>query len=153
MTTAATEIKLIKIGQRALGLDDGTYRAMLANLAGGKTSSTALTSGERQRVLAHLKASGFVLVPKAGSTTADEAAWQHGPQLRKLRAMWWLLAADGHVAKPATVEACTAAVEVWAKRQLIKPPLAAMRFATTPQMDKLIESLKAWCARAGLGQR
>lgn len=155
MTTAAQEIKLIQIGRRALQLDDDTYRAMLANLTGGKTSSTALSDSERQRVLAHMKASGFVVKPRADSPAAAEQGWQRAPQMRKLRAMWYLLADRGHVARPADMAACNAAIEIWAKRQLIGQPvpLASLRFATGPQMDKLVEALKAWCARLGLALR
>jgi len=145
---AAAEVKLIKMGQRALGLDDGTYRAMLANLCGGKTSSTALTAQERQRVLSHLKASGFKIVPKAGK----EAGWPRAAQMRKLRAMWHALADAGEVSKPGGIDDCNAAIEAWAIKRLRnhKPPLERIRFATGRQMDTLIEQLKAYCTRCGV---
>jgi len=41
--TALLEVKLIQIGRSALKLDVETYRALLSNLTGGKTSSKALT--------------------------------------------------------------------------------------------------------------
>lgn len=155
MSTAAQEIKLIQIGRRALQLDEPTYRAMLANLTGGKTSSKALSEAERKAVLTHMKARGFVVQPRADSPAAAEQGWQRAPQMRKLRAMWYLLADGGHTARPADMAACNVAIEVWAKRQLINhsAPLAALRFATGPQMDKLVEALKAWCARLGLPLR
>ena len=152
-TAAATEIKLIHIGRQALGMDDGTYRLMLANLCNGKTSSKALTRDERQAVLQHLKACGFVVKPKAGKGAAD-AGWQRAPQMGKLRAMWYRLAEAGHVEAPADRDACNAAIETWAKRQLntvpTRPVLESMRFATGHQMDRLIEGLKAWLRRCGL---
>ena len=155
MTTAAQEIKLIQIGRRALQRDEATYRAMLANLTGGKTSSTALSEAERKTVLTHMKARGFVVKPRADSPAVAEQGWQRAPQMRKLRAMWYLLADDGHVARPADMVACNAGIEAWAKRQLSgqAAALASLRFATGPQMDKLIEAMKAWCARLGLALR
>ena len=152
-TQAAREIRLIQIGRSALRLDDDTYRSMLAGLCNGKTSSTKLTADERAKVLQHLKASGFVIQPKAGGPTALEAGWQRAPQMRKLRAMWYALAAAGHVDEPDDIEACNAAIETWAKRQLntgLHPVLHSMRFATGAQMDKLIEMLKRWHRRVGL---
>lgn len=154
-TAAATEIKLIQIGRRALGLDDATYRAMLGNLTGGKTSSTALTAAERQTVLTHMKARGFEVKPRAKQAGQLDATWHREPQLRLLRAMWWQLADAGHVERPANAAACTAAVEAWAIRHLSSPasgapPLAALRFASGLQMNALIEGMKKWLRRVGL---
>lgn len=154
-TAASTEIKLIQIGRRALGLDDGTYRLMLSNLTGGKTSSTALTPAERQAVLTHMKARGFTVKPKAPAQALDET-WHREPQLRKLRAMWWTLADAGHVDRPANAAACTEAVEAWAIRHLSAggakhlAPLSAIRFASGPQMNDLVEGMKKWLRRVGL---
>lgn len=154
-TAAAQEITLIQIGRTALGLDDATYRQMLANICGGKTSSKALTAGERQAVLKHMKARGFVIKPKAPKHSAGET-WHREPQLRKLRAMWWTLADAGHVERPADAAACTAAVEAWAIRHLASggklhlAPLAAIRFASGPQMNELVEGMKKWLERLRL---
>lgn len=151
MTPRATEIKLIQIGRAALGLDDATYRQMLRNLCDGKTSSKDLSDSQRQVVLKHMKARGFVVKPKAGSPAAAEAGWQRAPQMRKLRAMWYAMAERGHVDRPADTAACNAAIESWAKRHLAATlPLEALRFATGPQMDALIEAMKRWCTRLGV---
>jgi phage gp16-like protein len=135
-----------------LQLDDATYRAMLARLCNGKTSSTQLNATERKAVLAHMKASGFVVKPKAKAAQAEEG-WQRAPQMRKLRAMWYVLADAGHVERPADTDACNASVQAWAVRQLSgsKHPLETLRFATGLQMSELVEGLKAWCDRVGLG--
>lgn len=145
LTDAAREIRLIQMGRSQLKLDDDTYRQMLANLCGGKTSSKALTAQERQRVLAHLKSRGFVIKRKGDGQTQD--GWRRAPQMRKLRAIWYLLAERGEVDRPANAEACDAAIETWAKRQL--PELDAIRFADGQQMSKLIEEIKAWGRRVG----
>ena len=136
-TAATHEITLIQIGRSALKLDDGTYRLLLANLCNGKTSSKSLNAEERQLVLQHMKARGFVVKPKADK--AAGATWQREPQLRKLRAMWCVMADAGEVARPADMQACNAAIEAWAKKQLAGTDrLDALRFATGAQMDKLI---------------
>lgn len=149
-TDTATEITLIQIGRRALGLDDETYRTMLSNLAGGKTSSKALTAAERQVVLTHMKARGFMV--KARAAGAEPDTWQHEPKMRKLRAMWYVLADAGEVARPFDKAACTAAVDAWAQRQMSRWPNAPtrLRFANGAQMAKLIEECKAWLRRLGL---
>lgn len=149
-TESQREITLIQIGRSTLGLDDDTYREMLAGLCGGKTSSKALTGPERKRVIKHMTASGFVIKPKA--TVDEHTAWQREPQLRKLRAMWYLLADGGHVDRPGDTQACNDAIEVWALRQLSthKPPLAALRFASGAQMTALVQALKRWGQRVGV---
>ena len=154
------DIQLIHIGRSALGLDDDTYRLMLSNLCGGKTSSTALSAPERQAVLKHMRSHGFVLKPRAGAASVDhpvkgEATWQHASKLRMMRAMWYALAAAGHVEPVADATACSAAIEAWAKRQLSRhtPPLDALRLASGHQMQALLEALKRWCARTGVNNQ
>lgn len=142
----ATDIKLIHIGKSALGLDDDTYRAMLAALCNGKTSSTKLTATERQVVLQHMKRRGFTVKTKAGKPTSSDRA---DPMVRKLMAMWYALAEAGAVAQPSNSEACYAAVDAWAQRQLSARavPLQALRFASGDDLAKLIEEMKAWGRR------
>lgn len=148
--SAATEIKLIHIAKQSLGLADDSYRALVAQYGKGATSSTQLSVAQRKALLEHFKACGFVLRPKAGK---GGSGWRREPQMRKLRAMWYALAEGGHVETPADADACTAAVEAWAKRQLSThtPALDALRFATGAQMNKLIEEMKAWGLRVGAG--
>ena len=149
---ARREIKLIQTGRGVLRLDDDTYRQMLARLCSGKTSSKALTPPERQVVLDHMRHSGFV--PRArtaeGAAVADaEAGWPQAPKMRKLRAMWYLLAEHGHVVRPADAAACNAAIQQWAQHMVL-PGLEALRFASGAQMAQLIEAMKKWLARLGL---
>lgn len=154
MATTATdnsqafEVKLIHIARNALKLADDTYRELLSRYGNGATSSKALTASQRRHLLQHFKACGFALRPTAGRTGSE---WRREPQMRKLRAMWYCLADKAAVDKPANSAACDAAVEAWAKRQLQNdtPPLDALRFASGPQMSKLIEDMKAWARRVG----
>ncbi|WP_447886335.1 gp16 family protein [Serratia fonticola] len=52
-------IGAIKAGQAFLGLDDETYRQMLSSLTGGKTSCTACSLEELQRIREYLHKQGF----------------------------------------------------------------------------------------------
>jgi phage gp16-like protein len=160
-TATRTEIQLIQIGRRELGLDDETYRELLRNLTGGKSSSKDLTPAERQRVLNHMKARGFEVRPRReGKTTAAAAAlaaapapaWRHEPLMRKLRAMWYALAAAGAVERPDGVDACNAAIEAWAQRMMARWPVRPerLRFARGEQLGRLVEEMKRWCQRLGL---
>lgn len=132
----ASEIKLIKMGQAALGMDDDTYRSMLASLSGGKTSAKDLDWRQRQAVINHMKASGFVIK----RTHASSRAWDDG--MSKLRAIWYALADVDAVQRPKTSDELDAAIETWAKR--MQPKLSALRFASGYQMQSLIEAAKKW---------
>ena len=146
-SSAALECKLIHIGAKALGMDEDTRRLMISNLTGGKTSTKQLTQYERQQVLNHLKAKGFKVKPKAPA----ESGWRREPQMRKLRAMWYVLADAGEVDQPADSDACDAAIQLWAKRQFKGDPYSTfttLRFAKGDQMSELIEAMKAWGRRA-----
>lgn len=136
----AQQIKLIKMGQAHLGLDDGTYRAMLAGLCDGKTSCTDLTGPEREKVLKHMASSGFVI------KTNRRASPRYS--MVKLQAMWHALAEVGAVARPASNEARDAAIEAWAQRMKPKS-FKWLRFAEEEQMQALIEMMKKWCVRVG----
>lgn len=52
------QIGRIKMGQKALGMDDETYRALLQRVT-GKSSSTQMTPAERNQVLGELARLGF----------------------------------------------------------------------------------------------
>lgn len=149
--TAANDIKLIHIAKAALGMDEGSYRALLAAKGNGATSSKQLSAAQRQAVLQHLKACGFVVQPKPGSAAAKANGWARTAEMTKLRALWWALADVGAVTRPADHQACDDAIDAWAVRQLSThtPKLDALRFASGAQMRELIEALKKWCRRVG----
>lgn len=79
----------IHIAKAQLGLDEGTYRAMLWGVARVK-SARELDHAGRAKVLAHLKACGFKSAsPKAptpGRPKNIESA-ERGPMLQKIEAM------------------------------------------------------------------
>lgn len=53
-------IQLIHIGKSQIGMPDAEYRALLANVSHGKTSSKSLTLAQLETVLRHIKAQGFM---------------------------------------------------------------------------------------------
>ena len=61
------------------------------------------------------------------------------PRERKVWALWHQLHRDGLVDNPSA-----AALNAWVKRQV---GVDALRFCTGPQLDTLIEALKAWGER------
>lgn len=145
----ATEIKLIKMGQAHLGWDDELYRATMARLCGGKTSSTALTWQERKALIEYMKAHGFVIKStKAPAGGAGGRAWDEG--MSKLRAIWYALADKGAVQRPLTAEQLDDAINTWAKR--MQPRISHVRFASGVQMQLLIEAAKKWAKRVGAAQ-
>jgi len=136
----AMDIKLIKMGQAQLGWDDAFYRSVLASHFGGKASATDLTWQERQQLIGHMKRLGFVVKTKGRTERADDT-------MSKLRAMWFAMAEVGAVNKPGTAADADVAIEAWAKRMV--PELAAIRFASGHQMQRLIEAMKKWAKRVG----
>lgn len=52
-------IRVLHTGKSYLNWDDDTYRAVLARITGGKTSSTKCTVQELENVLAHMHSNGF----------------------------------------------------------------------------------------------
>lgn len=162
MTTDPTrkrEIVLIQLAKSFFskrdGLTDDDYRAGLMMVT-GKASSAALSADERDKLLKHYKAKGFVVKPKATTAAgrparaASSASFIREPQVKKLLAMWYALADVGAVTTPATHAACGDAVQAWAKEQLASHhlgPLDALRFATGEQLGHLVEAMKLWGKR------
>ena len=149
--TRKREIVLIQLAKTFFakrdGLTDDDYRAGLMAVT-GKASSAALTADERDRLLKHYKAKGFVVKPKTDKPA--KAAYIREPQVKKLLAMWYALADVGAVTKPATHSACSDAVQAWAKEQLATHrlgPMDALRFATGEQLNHLVEAMKLWGQR------
>lgn len=161
MTTDQTrkrEIVLIQLAKTFFakrdGLTDEDYRAGLMMVT-GKVSSAALNADERDKLLKHYKAKGFVVKPKATTAgkparSAASSSYIREPQVKKLLAMWYALAHAGAVTTPATHSAASDAVQAWAKDQLATHrlgPMDALRFATGEQLNHLVEAMKLWGQR------
>jgi phage gp16-like protein len=131
-------IKLIHVAKRELGMDEPTYRAML--LASGGTESTAMMDAPTlERVLAHLKRSGFKVRHKATPPAARSRALDTRDQARKVRALWLLLYVLGVVRNPSE-----ASLAAYVKRITGDD---ALQWVHGDKLDRLIETMKQWSMR------
>jgi phage gp16-like protein len=129
------EIAKIKIGQKELGLDDATYRAMLLTRT-GKKSAADLSSLQRRAVLEHMKSLGaFKGAPKrARSATA-----------RMIHALWKNLETAGALRNPskqALRAFCGRLIHPGQENVEVDPD-----FLDIDQSTTVIEALKAWLKR------
>ena len=90
-------IRLIHIAKQQVGMSDNDYRALLANVSRGKTSSKDLTAEQLETVLRHMKAQGFVATVK---TPDGRERYRNLPnQQKKIRSLWLELHEAGAVRK------------------------------------------------------
>lgn len=139
----------IHIARKELGLDDGTYRAILLRLT-GETSSADCTDAQLERVLDEFKAKGWKPTVIAGSAVRAPAPADRRPRRAdhpaagKARALWISLHRLGVIRDPGE-----AALESFARRQL---GVERLQWADQGLVYKLIEALKAMAERAGWSQ-
>lgn len=118
-------IKAIQTGRRRLGMQEEDYRAMLADVSGGRTTSTKeLTVFELKLVLLRMRKAGF------RSTTDD--------QLRKIRSLWYALWDEGIVQRK-DERAIASFI-----RRITK---LEVRECSVKDMQRVIEALKKWIER------
>lgn len=134
-------IAKVKIAQKALGLSDADYRAVLHQVA-GKSSAADCNDHQLGLVLDNFKAKGWKAKP-AGAKPGAPAAADH-PSAKKARAMWISLHQLGVVR-----DAGDHALEAFARRQL---KVERLQWADQGLCYKLIEALKAMAKRAGWDQ-
>ncbi len=139
-------IRAIHVLKGKLSLSDDDYRALLIQLT-GHSSSKAMTQAQRRTVREHLQRlaahMGIEQTATRQRPLADaafaKAKADASPRERKVWALWHQLHRDGLVDNPSA-----AALNAWVKRQV---GVDALRFCTGPQLDTLIEALKAWGER------
>ncbi|MHB0763362.1 gp16 family protein [Stutzerimonas sp. NM35] len=138
MTTAnrLRLIKLIHVGRRDLGMDDETYRLMLAGMKGlgGTTSTADLSIPNLERVLEHLKKRGFTVRPNKQSRPLADSE-----QAKKIRSLWLQLHDQGEVRDPSE-----AALATFVKN---RTKVAALQWLNVDQASRVIEHLKKWVGR------
>lgn len=127
-------IAKVHVARKELGLDEETYRGVLAEVT-GKTSAGDCDDHQLVAVLNHFKLRGFQVRTRA----ADH------PSARKARALWISLHQLGVVHNPSEK-----ALEAFAARQL---GCERMQWARQSDCFRLIEALKAMAERAGWPQR
>ena len=136
-------IRLIHVAKRDLSMDDDTYRAILQRI-GKKASSADLTIPELEKVLEHLKRSGFKVRSKSKSAPKPEQAKPSRPlaqdlESKKIRALWLFLHELGAVKNPSE-EALAAYVKRIAG-------VDALQWISGEQAERLIETMKKWAMR------
>ena len=140
----ANHIAAIHVLKSKLQLTDDDYRALLKNLT-QKTSSKDLTDKERQAVRGHMQQlaerAGVAkpLRRRATGRTFAQAKAAASPRERKVWALWNQLARDGVLHNPSR-----AALNAFVERTV---HVSALRFATSAQLDTVIEALKSWNQR------
>lgn len=129
------EIAKIKIGQKDLGLDDETYRALLLRLT-KRRSAAKLSTAQRRTVLEHMKREGAF---------KDRPRVARSPLARKIHALWRDLEKTGAIRQPgpaALRSYCGRMVQPGQESVLLDPD-----FLTTEDAIIVVEGLKAWLAR------
>lgn len=126
-----------------LRLTDDDYRALIKGLT-LKSSSKDMTDKERQAVRDHMQnlaeRMGVVKpLRRGGRRNFAQAKAAASPKERKVWALWHQLHRDGLVR-----DNSAAALNAWVQRTV---QVSALAFATGPQLDTLIEALKAWQQR------
>lgn len=127
-------IRLIHVAKRDLAMDEETYRAALQRV-GKKDSAAAMTIPELEKVLEHLKRSGF----KVRSKRKPSRALALDAESRKIRALWLFLHQLGAVKNPAEE-----ALAAYVKRIT---GVDALQWLSGDQSETLIETLKKWAMR------
>ena len=142
---STNHISAIHVLKSKLRLQDDDYRVLLKGLT-LKSSSKDMTDGERQKVRDHLQGlaerAGLVKPTQRRPMPASRFAKAKAdatPKERKVWALWHQLGRDGLVQ-----DTSPKALNAWVHRQV---GVSAMQFATSAQMDTLIEALKAWQER------
>lgn len=139
----ANHTAAIHVLKSKLRMTDDDYRALLQTLT-GKSSSKDMTEDEQRAVRDHLQSLGQRMGLVQATTQRrplsaaqfDRLKKETRPKERKVWALWNQLHRDGKIAN-----ASAAALNAWVLRQV---DVSALRFATDPQLDTLIEGLKAW---------
>lgn len=146
MTT--NHVAAIHVLKSKLQLTDDDYRALIKALT-LKSSSKDMSEAERRQVREHMQGLAErmgVVQPSRRRPMSHEqfakAKAAASPRERKVWALWHQLHRDGLVANPSR-----AALDAWVERTV---HVSALRFATSVQLDTLIEALKAWQTRGAL---
>lgn len=134
-------IKLIHVAKRELGLDDETYRALIANTPGlgGARSSARLSAPQLELLLDQLKRLGFKVRPRAGSVQPQQRRLADDPQSRMIRHLWLELHAAGAVRDPSE----RALASFISRRKQVE----SLQWLNSRDASEIIENLKQWLER------
>ena len=140
---------MIHMSKKQLGLDDDTYRAVVARITKGRVDSAGdCTPAELKALADHFRTQGVapkvVAGGQAGKPRAAGPRRADHPAAKKARALWLALADLGVIR-----ERSESALEAFAARQL---GVEKLQWANQGQTYKLIEALKKMAERAGWSQ-
>ncbi|EBK3735491.1 regulatory protein GemA [Salmonella enterica] len=135
-TNRAKLIQFIHIAKSQMGMDTETYRQMLLSIT-GKTSTSDMNPGQLNKVLAAMKAKGFVVKPSSKARTTRQLA--DYPQAKKLRALWLEMYAQGFVR-----DSSEEALRRWVKRET---GVDGLQWLEADKASTAIEKLKKWQER------
>jgi len=128
---------------------DDDYREILrqcgAGLSGHRISATTMTVEELQKALKRLQLLGFKAKKRKATKTTKISDWRK-PRIAKLNAMWIAMADAGVVG-----DRSESAMQTWCKNRI--EGLSALQWATSPQLNKLIEMMKAMSQERGANAR
>lgn len=141
----ATQIKLIHVAARELGLDEDTRRDLQLVIT-GKASLRDMSAAELDRVVDALKARGFKPgrhVARKGRRTAERG------DTRFVHVLWGKLVKAGAVDAPG-VKGLNAFIRTRFEAAWGAAPLDVDLMQDAAQIATVIEALKAMCRRAGV---
>lgn len=129
-------IQFIHIAKNELNIDTDTYRQMLLSIT-GVTSTSTMNPGQLNKVLAAMKAKGFVVKPSSKARTTRQLA--DFPQAKKLRALWLEMYAQDFVR-----DSSEEALRRWVKRET---GVDGLQWLEADKASSAIEKLKKWQER------
>lgn len=127
-------VRRVHAAKTWLKLDEETYRAAIAAMASGKTSSKACSIDELLGLLEHFHKRGFPRPQKHRPLT---------PPQKKMWALWQVLADAGEI-RDRSMKGLLA----WVASQTANK-VQRLDWITPAQEQTLIESLKKWSERTG----
>ncbi|HDS8578239.1 TPA: regulatory protein GemA [Klebsiella variicola] len=137
-------IRLIHVARRSLGLDDETYRSMLASVVPGKHSCRDMNKAQLEKVLETMKKRGFSPVSKARPRVPAGVAG-------KIRAIWSVMYRQGFVTRNDD-----AAIDAYVKRITRQnnggEGVARLVWLREEHAVAVLETLKRWHMRCMLEQ-
>jgi len=131
-----SDLAKIHMGKKQLGLVDETYRGLLSDMF-GVDSAGDLSNAQRWSLIKHLEGLGAEFSRKHQKRAPVD------PQAKKIKALWSSLHRAGVVR-----DGSDRALDTYIMRQVKVRSLAWLNIA---QASAVIESLKKWKEREGLG--
>jgi len=119
------ELAKIHIAKKQLGMDDGTYRQMLSNIAGVR-SAADLSPAARKDVIAHLKSVGFVQKTK-GKPKNMTGGGSQAAQLEKIEALLTIGSKPWSYADALAKRICKVEKVAWVKVEELYKIITALR--------------------------